>query len=53
MDIYATAVDYDPRSDMTKTFFATVQNKLHYAVHENSAAEIIYHRVDNEKPFVA
>lgn len=51
-DIYATAVDYDPRSDMTKTFFATVQNKLHYAVHENTAAEVIYHRVDNEKPFV-
>lgn len=51
-DIYATAIDYDPRSDMTKTFFATVQNKLHYAVHENTAAEVIYNRVDNEKPFV-
>ena len=51
-DIYATAVDYDPRSDMTKSFFATVQNKLHYAVHENTAAEVIYNRVDNEKPFV-
>lgn len=51
-DIYATATDYDPRSEMTKTFFATVQNKLHYAVHENTAAEIIYNRVDNEKPFV-
>lgn len=51
-DIYATAVDYDPRSDMTKTFFATVQNKLHYAVHENTAAEVIYNRVDNGKPFV-
>ena len=51
-DIYATAVDYDPRSEMTKEFFATVQNKLHYAVHENTAAEIIYHRVDSEKPFV-
>ena len=51
-DIYATAVDYDPRSDMTKTFFATIQNKLHYAVHENTAAEVIYNRVDNEKPFV-
>ena len=51
-DIYATAVDYDPRSDMTKTFFATVQNKLHYAVHENTAAEVIYNRVNNEKPFV-
>ena len=37
---------------MTKMFFATVQNKLHYAVHENTAAEIIYNRVDNEKPFV-
>ena len=51
-DIYATATDYDPRSEMTKAFFATVQNKLHYAVHENTAAEVIYHRVDNEKPFV-
>ena len=51
-DIYATAVDYDPRSEMTKMFFATVQNKLHYAVHENTAAEIIYNRVDNRKPLV-
>src|SRR5574344_176584 len=51
-DIYATAVDYDPRSDMTKQFFATVQNKLHYAVHEQTAAEVIYKRVDSEKPFV-
>ena len=51
-DIYATATDYDPRNEMTKMFFATVQNKLHYAVHENTAAEVIYNRVDNEKPFV-
>lgn len=51
-DIYATAVDYDPRSEMTREFFATVQNKLHFAVHENTAAEVIYNRVDNEKPFV-
>lgn len=51
-DIYATAVDYDPRSDVTKIFFATVQNKLHFAVHEHTAAEVIYNRVDNEKPFV-
>ena len=51
-DIYATATDYDPRNEMTKLFFATVQNKLHYAVHENTAAEVIYNRVDNEKPFV-
>lgn len=51
-DIYATATDYDPRSDLTKAFFATVQNKLHYAVHEHTAAEVIYERVDNEKPLV-
>ncbi len=51
-DIYATATDYDPRSEMTKLFFATVQNKLHYTMHENTATEVIYHRVDNEKPFV-
>lgn len=51
-DIYATATDYDPRDEMTKMFFATVQNKLPYAVHKNTAAEIIYKRVDNEKPFV-
>ena len=51
-DIYATATDYDPRAKMTKLFFATVQNKMHYAVHEHTAAELIYERVDNEKPFV-
>ena len=51
-DIYATSTDYDPRAEMTKHFFATVQNKMHYAVHEHTAAELIYERVDNEKPFV-
>lgn len=51
-DIYATSMDYDPRANMTKLFFATVQNKMHYAVHEHTAAELIYERVDNEKPFV-
>ena len=51
-DIYATATDYDPRSDLTRVFFATVQNKLHYAVHEHTAAEVIYDRVDNEKPLI-
>ncbi len=51
-DIYATSTDYDPRAQMTKSFFATVQNKMHYAVHEHTAAELIYERVDNEKPFV-
>ncbi len=51
-DIYATSIDYDPRSEITKKFFATVQNKLHYAVHEHTAAELIYERVNNEKPYV-
>lgn len=51
-DIYATSTDYDPRANMTKQFFATVQNKMHYAVHEHTAAELIYERVNNEKPFV-
>ena len=51
-DIYATSIDYDPRADITKKFFATVQNKLHYAVHEHTAAELIYDRVDNEKTYV-
>ena len=51
-DIYATSIDYDPRSNITKKFFATVQNKLHYAVHEHTAAELIHERVDNEKPYV-
>jgi len=51
-DIYATATDYDPRADLTKKFFATVQNKLHFAVHEHTAAEVIYDRVNNEKPLV-
>jgi len=51
-DIYATSIDYDPRDTMTRDFFATVQNKLHYAVHEHTAAEVIYNRVDNDKPMV-
>lgn len=51
-DIYSTAIDYDPRSDLTRQFFATVQNKLHYAAHRHTAAELIYERVNNEKPFV-
>lgn len=51
-DIYVTSIDYDPTSDMTRQFFATVQNKLHYAAHNHTAAEIVYERVDNQKPFV-
>jgi len=50
-DIYATSIDYDPRSEITKDFFATVQDKLHYAVHEHTAAELIFDRVNNEKPY--
>jgi hypothetical protein len=48
-DIYATSVDYDPRNTVTIDFFATVQNKMHYAVHRQTAAEVVYNRVDNEK----
>jgi hypothetical protein len=51
-DIYATSTDYDPRADLTKKFFATVQNKLHFAVHSHTAAELIYDRVDSDKPLV-
>lgn len=51
-DIYATAIDYDPKAPITRTFFATVQNKLHYAAHEHTAAEVIYERVDRDKPLV-
>jgi hypothetical protein len=49
-DIYATALDYDPESKITKNFFATVQNKLHYAITGLTAAEIIKERVDSKKP---
>ena len=51
-DIFITSIDYDPRADLTKQFFATVQNKLHYAAHQHTAAEIIYERVDADKPMV-
>ena len=49
LDIYATSIDYDANSDLTKKFFKTVQNKMHYAVHGNTAAEVIYDRVDSKK----
>ena len=48
-DIYALSVDYDPKLESTREFFATVQNKLHYAVHGMTAAELIVSRVDSEK----
>ena len=48
-DIYATAVDYDKNSQVTREFYATVQNKMHYAVHGNTAAEVIVARADHNK----
>lgn len=51
-DIYVTSVDYDSKAEITRQFFATVQNKMHYAAHKHTAAEVIYERVDNEKPYV-
>jgi hypothetical protein len=51
-DIYATSIDYDPQAQLTRTFFATVQNKLHFAVHQHTAAELVYKRVDSDKPNV-
>ena len=51
-DIYATAIDYNPSAEITHSFFATVQNKMHYAAHHHTAAEIIYNRVDADKPLV-
>lgn len=52
LDIYATSVDYDPKSDVSIEFFKKVQNKIHYAVHGQTAAEVIYNRADAEKEFM-
>ncbi|MCD7804875.1 MAG: virulence RhuM family protein [Oscillospiraceae bacterium] len=52
LDLYATAVDYDPHSDESVQFFKIVQNKLHYAAHGHTAAEVIYERADASKPFM-
>jgi len=51
LDLYATATDYDPDSEQSLTFFKIVQNKLHYAAHGHTASEVIYLRVDSDKPF--
>ncbi|MEQ1767265.1 MAG: RhuM family protein, partial [Methylotenera sp.] len=51
LELYATATDYDPNSDESVTFFKIVQNKLHYAAHGHTASEVIYLRVDSDKPF--
>ena len=52
LDIYATSVDYNPRSDTSIEFFKKVQNKMHFAVHGQTAAELIYNRADAEKEFM-
>lgn len=52
LDLYATSVDYDPKSSESIAFFKMVQNKLHYAAHGHTAAEVIYERVDADKPFM-
>ena len=52
LEIYALSIDYDPRVEMTQEFFKTVQNKMHYAVHGHTAAEIIYDRADAQKDFM-
>lgn len=50
LDIYATSIDYDPNTDMSKEFFSIIQNKMHWAAHGHTAAEIIYGRADASKP---
>lgn len=52
LDLYATSVDYDPKSSESIAFFKMVQNKLHYAAHGHTAAEVIYERADADKPFM-
>ncbi len=52
LDLYATSVDYNPQADESIQFFKIVQNKLHYAAHGHTAAEVIYERADAEKPFM-
>ena len=52
LELYATSIDYDPRAEITQKFFQTVQNKLHWAAHGHTAAEIIYQRASAAKPFM-
>jgi len=52
LDLYATSMDYDPHSETSIQFFKVVQNKLHYAAHGHTAAEVIYERADAQKPFM-
>lgn len=52
LDLFATSTDYNSSSEEAKLFFATVQNKMHYAIHHNTASELIYKRVDSDKEFM-
>lgn len=52
LDIYATSIDYDPKAEISVQFFKKVQNKIHYAIHGETAAEVIYHRADAEKEYM-
>ena len=52
LEIYATSIDYDPTAEVSIQFFKKVQNKIHYAIHGETAAEVIYHRADAEKEFM-
>lgn len=52
LDLYATSVDYDPKTDESVRFFKIVQNKLHFATHGHTASELIYERADADKPFM-
>lgn len=52
LDIYATSIDYDPKSESSQLFFKTVQNKMHFAAHGQTAAEVIFNRISMDKPYL-
>ena len=52
LEIYATSIDYNPKAEISIQFFKKVQNKIHYAIHGQTAAEVIYNRADAEKEFM-
>ena len=52
LDLFATSIDYDAKNEEAKKFFATVQNKMHFAIHHHTASELIYTRVDSDKDFM-
>jgi len=52
LDLFSTSIDYNPKSEEAKHFFATIQNKMHFAIHSHTASELIYNRVDSEKSFM-